>query len=181
MNLQIAALIITIVLAFVGYFVTHRNNLLLHKRKDRLELTNKRINDFYGPLYVLSNVGETALKALLIKIKRESDPQLEKPLTDQEFAEWRIWMVNVFMPLNELSEKIVLENAYLIREKQMPQCILDFVTHISAWKAVLVKWENGDFSEQFSIIDYPEALKGYATISYDELKNEQLMLIGQLK
>ena len=40
---------------------------------------------------------------------------------------------------------------------------------------------SGDFSEQFSIIDFPEELLEYATRVYRSLKDEQLRLIGKLK
>ena len=182
MQLPTIALIVTIALAFAGYLAAYVNNLVLTKRKERLDFINKAINDFYGPLYVTTHVGQTAYMAFVTKIRRGDDPFfLEQPLTDEEFAEWRLWVTNVFMPMNERYEKILLENAYLIQEREMPECILRFVTHVSAFKAVIKKWESGDFSEQFSIIEFPQELLGYATNAYLSLKDEQLRLIGKLK
>ena len=181
MQLPTIALIVTVALAFIGYFASYINNLVLARRKERLDFINKAINDFYGPLYVITHVGQTAYMAFVAKIGKQNDPNLEKPLTEKEFAEWRLWVVNVFMPMNERYENLLLENAYLIQEKDMPECVLRFITHVSAYKPVIKKWESGDYSEQFSIIDFPEELLGYATRAYRSLKDEQLRLIGKLK
>ena len=181
MQLQTLALIITVALAFVGYFATYVNNLVLARRKERLDYINKAINDFYGPLYVVTYVGSTAYTAVGTKIGKEGDPDLKKPLTDEEFAEWRLWVINVFMPMNEWREKLLLGSAYLIQERDVPECVLRFITHVSAYKAVIKKWESGDYSERFSIIDYPDELLDYTTKAYRALKAEQVRLIGELK
>ena len=41
-----------IVLAFVGYLATAWSARMLARRKDKLEQVNRRLNEFYGPLYV---------------------------------------------------------------------------------------------------------------------------------
>ncbi|MEP7342421.1 MAG: hypothetical protein ABI977_32135 [Acidobacteriota bacterium] len=179
MNTQTWSLITTVVLAFVGYVATYANNLRLTKRKERLELVNQRISQFYGPLYVISRAGAIAHRALLDKYGREwSFLRKGSPLTEEELKEWRVWVQNVFMPINEVCERLILENAYLIREERMPECLLDFVTHVSSYKAVIKKWQENDFSEHKPLIVYPPELLGYAEKSYSELKAEQLKLIG---
>ena len=100
-------------------------------------------------------------------------------LSEKEMTEWHIWMTNVFMPLNEMMEKLVIDKAYLIQEEQMPDCLLDLVTHVSAYKAVFGKWAGGDFSENVSIIEFPTEVREYAARSYHELKQKQLKLIGK--
>ncbi|MGR8930421.1 MAG: hypothetical protein ACU836_07250 [Gammaproteobacteria bacterium] len=83
------------------------------------------------------------------------------------------------MPLNRVQEELILGNAHLIREPEMPEALLRFVSHVAAYKAVLAKWEELDFSEHLSIIDYPSEVIQYATESYTQLKHEQLALIGK--
>jgi hypothetical protein len=176
-------LIITIVLALGGYLATYINNVLVEKRKQRLELVNKRINNFYGPLYVAAEVGRASITAFFVAIGRQIDIDrdlpLEQPLTKEDEAEYRIWIENVFMPVNEWCEGVVRENAYLIREKDMPQCILDFVAHVSCYKAIIAKWKKKDYSQIQAGINYPKELYGYAAKSYNELKREQLRLINE--
>src|ERR1700688_3278049 len=51
-NITIVTLVGTIMGAITGYFVSFINGRLLARKKDRLELINKQLNEFYGPLYV---------------------------------------------------------------------------------------------------------------------------------
>ena len=171
-SLQSAA-ILTIVLAFIGYLATFLSARMLARRKDELDLVNKRLNEFYGPLYVASQAGNIAYRSLLGKQgKTQSDP-----ITDAEMKDWVLWMTTIFMPLNDTREKIIIEKAYLIVEEQMPQCLLDFVTHVVGYKAVLSKWADGDYSERRSTIGWPPEFDDYVERSDHALKAEQTRLI----
>ncbi len=85
------------------------------------------------------------------------------------------------MPINEHIEDLILNNAYLIQEKEMPECLLQFIVHVSAYKAITEKWRNGDFRDIDSIIDFPKELEVYATDSYKQLKARQIELLGKMK
>ena len=167
-----------VALALLGYFLTYLNNIRMNKRNEKLELINKRINQFYGPLFVSINTSDVAYKAYLQKIEQRKSIDSGVSFTDYENKEWEIWFESVFMPLNLFGEKIILENAYLIREAEMPKCIIDFLTHVSAYKALLKKWESGDKNEVMPLIDFPKELSEYIRDTYLELKKEQLRLIG---
>jgi len=88
-----------------------------------------------------------------------------------------LWMTTIFMPLNDIREKVIIEKAHLIVEEQMPQCLLDFVTHVVGYKAVLSKWAEGDFSERRSTIGWPPEFDAYVRRSYQALKTEQTHLL----
>ena len=168
------AAILTIVLAFIGYLVTFFSARTLARRRDRLRLVNRRLNEFYGPLYVASEAGDIAYRSLLKRQgKRKSDP-----ITDAELKEWILWMTTIFAPLNNLREKVILEKASLIVEERMPQCLLDFVTHVVGYKAVMAKWAEGDYSERRSTIGWPPEFDAYVRMSYASLKAEQLRLLN---
>jgi hypothetical protein len=81
------------------------------------------------------------------------------------------------MPLNDIREKIIIEKAHLIVEEQMPLCLLDFVTHVVGYKAVLAKWADGDYSERRSTIGWPPDFDLYVERSYQALKAEQTRLL----
>jgi len=163
-NLLQNAAILTVVLAFIGYLATFLSARMLARRKDELDLVNKRLNEFYGPLYVASQAGNIAYRSLLSKQgKKQSDP-----ITDEEMKDWILWMTTIFMPLNDTREKIIIEKAYLIVEEQMPRCLLDFVTHVVGYKAVL---------ERRSTIGWPPEFDIYVERSYMALKAEQTRLI----
>jgi hypothetical protein len=124
-SLQNAA-VLTVILAFVGYLATFMSARMLERRRDKLDLVNRRLNEFYGPLYVASQAGNIAYRSLL---KKQGKTQ-SFPILDDEMKEWMLWMTTIFMPLNDVREKIIIEKAYLIVEEQMPRCLLDFVTHV---------------------------------------------------
>jgi hypothetical protein len=164
---------LTILLAFVGYLATAWSARMLARRKDKLELVNRRLNEFYGPLYVASQAGNIAYRSLL---KKQGKTQ-SFPILDGEMKEWMLWMTTIFMPLNDVREKIIIEKAYLIVEEQMPHCLLDFVTHVVGYKAVLAKWADGDYSERRSTIGWPPEFDIYVEHSYAALKARQTHLL----
>src|ERR1035441_10234007 len=148
------AAILTVILAFFSYLVTFLSARMLARRRDKLKLVNKRLNEFYGPLYVASQAGNIAYRSLL---KKQGKSQSE-PILDAEMKDWVLWMTTIFMPLNDIREKIIIEKAHLIIEEQMPHCLLEFVTHVVGYKAVLSKWADGDYSERRSTIGWPTGL-----------------------
>lgn len=170
--LQNAAML-TVLVAFAGYLVTFMSARMLARRRDKLRLVNKRLNEFYGPLYVASQAGNIAYKSLL---EKQGKTQCH-PIMDSEMKEWMLWMTTIFMPLNDVRENIIIKKAYLIIEEQMPHCLLDFVTHVVGYKAVLAKWAEGDFSERRSTIGWPPEFDGYIARSYKALKAEQTRLL----
>jgi len=167
------AAILTIFLAFLGYMATFLSARMLARRRDKLRLVNKRLNEFYGPLYVASQAGNIAYRSLL---KKQGKTQSE-PITDEQMKDWVLWMTTIFMPLNDVREKVIIKKAYLIIEEQMPHCLLDFVTHVVGYKAVLAKWEEGDYTERRSTIGWPPEFDAYVERSYAGLKAEQTRLL----
>ena len=171
-TLQNAA-VLTIILAFAGYLVTFLSTRMMARRADMLKLVDQRLNEFYGPLYVASQAGNIAYRSLLHK---QGKTQCH-PIADSEMKEWVLWMTTIFMPLNDIRERIIIEKAHLIVEEQMPHCLLEFVTHVVGYKAVLAKWADGDYSESRSIIGWPPEFDRYVERSYAALKAEQMRLI----
>ena len=167
------AAILTIFVALTGYMITFMSAHMLARRRDKLKLVNKRLNELYGPLYVASEAGNIAYRSLLNKQgKLQSEP-----IRDEDLKEWVLWMRTIFIPLNEIREKIIIDKAHLIVEEKMPQCLLDFVTHVVGYKAVLRKWADGDFTERRSTIGWPPEFDVYVRDSYAALKAEQMRLM----
>lgn len=167
------AAVLTIVIAFAGYLITILGARMLNQHRDKLDLVNKRLNEFYGPLYVASQAGNIAYRSLL----KKQGKSVSDPILDSELKEWILWMNTIFMPLNDIREKIIIEKAYLVVEEHMPQCLLDFVTHVVGYKAVMAKWAEGDFTERRSTIGWPPEFDVYVKRSYAALKAEQTSLL----
>jgi hypothetical protein len=172
-NSMQGAAILTIILAFAGYLITFLTSRVSGRRAAHLRLVDQRLNDFYGPLYVATVAGNIAYKSLL---KKQGKTQCH-PIRDEDLKEWTLWMTTIFMPLNDIREKIIIENAHLIVEEQMPQCLLDFVTHVVGYKALLTQWADGDYTERRSIIGWPPEFDCYVERSYKALKAEQTRLL----
>lgn len=171
----IIGLIITVALAVGGYLYKYSDDRRTRKRQSRLALVNKRLEEFYGPLFFRSFSGEKSYQELLKKLGRT---QVSSHPTKKDLKEWRIWYKTVFHPDNLEIEKIILEKSYLIREEEIPQPLIDFISHISPYKAIVAKWENEDFSEHFSTVDFPKDFKTYIHQSYYALKKEQLLIMN---
>jgi hypothetical protein len=171
-SLQNAA-VLTIILAFVGYLATFWITHMMARRADHLRLIDQRLNQFYGPLYVATVAGNIAYKALLKKQGKDHC----HPIRDEDLKEWMLWMTTIFMPLNDIREKIIIENAHLIVEEQMPECLLDFVTHVVGYKALLAEWAEGNYKERRSTIGWPPEFDIYVERSYKALKAEQTRLL----
>lgn len=167
------AAILTVLVAFAGYAITFLSAHMLARRHDKLDLVNKRLNEFYGPLYVASEAGNIAYRSLL----KKQGKMRSEPIREEDLKEWVLWMRTVFIPLNEVREKIIIDKAHLIVEEKMPHCLLDFVTHVVGYKAVLRKWADGDFSERRSTIGWPPEFDEYVRNSYAALKAEQMRLM----
>jgi hypothetical protein len=167
------AAILTIFVALTGYMITFMSAHMLARRRDKLKLVNKRLNEFYGPLYVASEAGNIAYRSLLAK----QGKQQSEPIRDEDLQEWVLWIRTIFIPLNEIREKIIIDKAHLIIEEKMPQCLLDFVTHVVGYKAVLCKWADGDYTERRSTIGWPPEFDVYVKASYAALKAEQMRLM----
>lgn len=177
---QTGTLMIPVGLALLGYWLTKRNQLELTRWNERLDLVNSRLNAFYGPLYVLSEVGYMAYRSLIHKMGGE-EVLRQEPMDAGALREWQVWVQTVFVPLNDAVEALILQNAHLLREAAFPESLLLFVMHASLYKAMVAKWEQGDYSEYLPSVDYPAELRVYAASAYRELKEEQLQLIGKLK
>lgn len=178
------SIIVTIVLAVAGFIAAYLNNYASEKRKQRFELVNKKLNNLYGPLFVATEVGRASVTGFFASIGRkidiDKDLPLTEPLSKEEEEEYRIWVQKVFMPTNEWCENVVRENAYLINEQHMPECVLRFISHVSCYKAIIAKWETKKYNEIYSPIPFPKELNEYAVSSYNDLKKEQLKLIEKM-
>lgn len=177
--IKIIAIIVSILIAIVGYFVTYFNNLRLARRAERLSLLNQQINELYGPLYVVTQTSGVLANALQEKMRIKGSVNIDDdaPKDDSDLSEWRLWVENVFIPYNQILQDIILNNAHLIREQEYPRCLKLFCAHEASLRVVVEKWKKSDFSEKTSMLNFPTEVNRYAEQSFKELKKEQLSLI----
>lgn len=176
MDSNTIGLITTIILAFCGYFAAYLSKKIEDKRNSRLALINKQIELFYGPLYIATKAGELEIQLLRKKFNKA---KISHNLTEKELSEWRIWCKNIFVEHDIKKEKIIMEHSSLILEDEMPKCLIELQAYLSEFKILVTKWDNGDYSENFTVSNYPKDLGEYTAKSYKFLKKEQARLIGK--
>jgi hypothetical protein len=173
MNIEIMGLVVTVIIALSGYFYKYFDDKKVRIRASNLTLVNKRLEDFYGPLYFRSISGGESYKTLLKKLGKV---RVSDNPNEAELIEWRIWYSTVFHPYNLEVEKIILNHSYLILEESVPLPLVQFVAHISEYKSIIAKWEKLDYTESFASITFPTDFKTYIHTSYKFLKSRQLEL-----
>ena len=83
------------------------------------------------------------------------------------------------MPLNEQMAGIIIGNADLLDEPEMPKCLQVLCAHVFAYRSVLKQWEQGDYTRNWSVINFPrEELLLYTEHTFKRLKAEQSRLLG---
>ncbi|HEX6468695.1 MAG TPA: hypothetical protein VF069_06315 [Streptosporangiaceae bacterium] len=175
-------LIATIALALVGYLLTYMTNLRLARRKDRLDRINRQLSEFYGPLYALMEASSRAWSELLAKIGNPSSPRTIE-FSPENISTWRLWMIQVFMPLNRQMMTIVTRHADLIEGHNFPKCLEDLCAHVVCYEPVLERWKQEGFDsltvrDNASVIDFPRRqLEPYIKHIYVSLKREQEQLL----
>jgi len=180
-NIQIVSLISTILLAFIGYIVSYLNNLRINKRKDRLDYVNKQLNEFYGPLYVITQSSEITYEALREVTAKRGNRYInqEAPKKKGDLSQWEIWLKEVFIPTYDILDKLIIEKSYLIEERDIPDCLNNIIAHNAGYKVLIKNWEKGNFEDRKSIVKYADDLAKYAKEKYLKLKQKQTKLIGR--
>jgi hypothetical protein len=89
-------------------------------------------------------------------------------------------VAEVLMPLNLRMESVVVEKSDLLEEAKMPESLLQLCAHVEGYRTILKRWEAGDYSEHFPVINYPVEVREYAQQSYAHLKAEQKRILGLL-
>jgi hypothetical protein len=181
LNVETFASLAAIGVALAGFVVTYAVSLRLAVRKDQLDRVDRQLRELYGPLFSLNRASAEVYRAFRREYRRDVQGYWSNPTppTDDEARAWRLWMVEVFFPLIARMEDLVIQHADLIDETEMPECLLELVTHVSTYRAVLRAWEEGDYSRHTSMLPYPrQTLTAYLERRYAELKERQAELLG---
>ncbi|MEU5978960.1 hypothetical protein [Streptomyces sp. NPDC047315] len=178
------ALVVTIGLALVGFVATYLNGLRLAQRQERLARLNRQLSDFYGPLFALTEANSRSFQAFK---ERNARPDGRSPFahgtpppTDDELAEWRLWVTTVFLPNIQAMRDLVIRHADLLEEPEMPPILLQLCAHVSGYEITTARWAQGDYGQHLSLVPFPsEELAAYARQGFAGLKREQARLLGR--
>jgi hypothetical protein len=169
-----------VVSGVAGFLAKGVYDLVAARRNDRLDRVNQQLKLLYGPLYALDRSGAIAWAAFRTKVRpkgsffRDGDPPSE-----EELKAWRAWVITVFKPQHDEMSAILTRNADLLLESEFVQPLQHFCAHVAAYRVVFDQWQNGDFSQHHSVVDYPRGLSEYLETSFQRLKADQAKLLGQ--
>ncbi|WGM37625.1 hypothetical protein [Caulobacter sp. NIBR1757] len=173
--IQIASICVTVAVAFVG---THLNNVRIETRKARIKFLSDQLEYLYGPLFSLNGASGAAWAAFRSRCRpgvpffNPSDPP-----TKDEIIQWRLWMTEVFMPINLQMERAIVENSHLIDGATMPASFQQFLAHVEVYKVIIKRWETEDFAEHTAYNNFPRTFEHDVTVAFTSLKERQAELI----
>lgn len=164
----------------IGFIAKGIYDLWSARRKDRLERVNQQLRLLYGPLYALNRASNVAWAAFRSKTRPSGSYfGKEPPPNKEELEAWRLWMTTVFQPLHDEMMLAITKNSDLLIESDLPQPLQLFCAHVTAYKVVFARWNQNDFSQHVSVINYPtDDINKYLQRSFRQLKEEQARLLG---
>ncbi|QDT64187.1 hypothetical protein [Calycomorphotria hydatis] len=174
------AIVVTIGLTFVGYLVTYAMQRAQSSCDAKLAHVNMQLRNLYGPLYTTLKANE----AIWRKFTTEKWPAhggdayfgKELETTPEEKERWRLWMIEVFEPINVRIEKAIIENGDLLIDSKLSEPLINMLAHIAAYRALYPKWQAGDFTDHTSLINFPGDLLPQVEAAYQKLLKQQRAL-----
>jgi hypothetical protein len=154
------------------------NATRLERRKAEFALLNEQLGKLYGPLYSLCAASRTTWFRFRSKYRPKGpyfDPK-DPPNEDQLLA-WRQWMLNVFMPMNERMVDAIIDNVHLIEGNDIPKSFLDLISHVEAYRVIKYRWQEGDYSENMSLLNFPKQFQSDVETTFHMLKERQAALM----
>src|SRR5207244_3283355 len=155
-----------------------------------LKYVSDQLQFLYGPLFALNTAGDRAVGELR---RRKGSRFFFEPggrYSESDIREYRLWMTEVFMPINLKIERTITENAHLIEGSTMPESFGDMLAHIASYKATIKTWPDNPPSGEIdyddavlqntALLPYPPNFPGAIDETFNRLKGRQARLLGVL-
>jgi hypothetical protein len=183
------AVVTGVLIAVIPAVLAFAFSVIDDHRKAKLDFVNLQIEKLYGPLYSLTQ----ANTAVWDNFKQNNWPANrvsyfptsgDKDAATIETLRWRLWIKNVFQPMNLQIEKAIIENYELLAGEKTPPSFRDMLAHIESYKAIIAAWDQEDRkggtistkTELNTDINWPEHLNKCVQDSYEFLKARQSVL-----
>ena len=96
------------------------------------------------------------------KLQYEDDNQyVLSNLTIEKRNNWVKYMLYTFKPYHEKIESLVLQKGYLVEDKKMKHLLEKLLFHIDGYKRVFKEWENNNYTNLTSSINFPSEINQY--------------------
>jgi hypothetical protein len=156
-------IVLAIATAIAGFVVS----LLQDQRKREMDFVDLQIEKVYGPLFALSRATLRAKDDLIAKRRPETKDYFSKdpPPSKEDVQQFRLWMRNVFQPMNLEMETAITRNAQLIQGGHIYPVFEEFIMHVESYKATMAKWKDADAEENPHFL---EGLENKATRDFPD-------------
>ncbi|KAH7620904.1 hypothetical protein NADE_003513 [Nannochloris sp. 'desiccata'] len=167
---------------YPGYLFTYFNTKKTDERKAQIDRANDQVRLLYGPLLACISATRSAYAAMV----RQHSPDGTTDGFVKAIREWpdgpegnsyRHWMKSVLQPLNERAADIIINHLNLLESSNIDPVLLQFVAHVSSYRVILNRWEDGATAE-WSAVSYPDKLPQYVEREFKKIKRKQADLLG---
>eukprot|EP00940_MAST-03C_sp_MAST-3C-sp2_P001135 g1135.t1 len=174
---------VPLAIAVLSNRFSRQNFISGERRKGNVDRLNDQLKFFYGPLLACVTCSKSAYdsmcavhspdgsKETFIRLKN-TDPKSEQAVA------YRLWMREVFMPLNERAAKLIAEHADLLEGDSFEPLLLQLVAHVGALRVMIKQWDQGNLSTVSTSIGYPDAIHSWANRAFGMLKRKQARYLG---
>jgi len=169
-------IVLTIATAVAGFVVS----LLQDQRKREIDFVDLQIERLYGPLFALSTATLRAKNDLIAKRRPGTKDYFDKdhPPSKADVQLFRLWMRNVFQPMNLEMETAITRNAQLIQGGHIYPVLEEFIMHVESYKATMANWKDTDAednprflegAENKATRDFPDGFDNCVRQRYDAM------------
>jgi hypothetical protein len=74
--------------------------------------------------------------------------------TPEEAAAWRLWIAEVLLPANEEIKEVIVNQAELLDEQTIPDCLPEACAHADLYKPLLRRWQDGDYRTNYTPVPF---------------------------
>lgn len=183
MSTTLLAGALSVLLAIVTYALNRYATLQFARRQARLDRVNRQLTELYGPLLSIFSVSKISIHSLRSKLRPGQAKYFRggvEPLSDSEYARWRLWLLHVFGPGNRHARDLIYDKADLLIDQEIPPCLLAWCAQTQEYEVIFKQWEDGDYSEPDATREFSEfasELEDYLEHSYRALKAQQNELL----
>jgi hypothetical protein len=186
MSAIVVGVLIAVIPAVLGYAVSFANNV----KASQLALVNRQLEKLYGPLYAVTQANDATWTQFSLTHwpnhrRYYFDPAA--PPTIEQVKTWRIWIRNVFQPMNLQMEHAIVGNSQLGLGNDMPRVFQKLIAQTEAYKAIIATWKDSDDTRPdfaspnantVAGLNYPTGIIGCVSDSFKALKDRQEFLQG---
>jgi hypothetical protein len=169
--------------ALISVLLTYITTKQLTRRSEQIAFVGRQLSEFYGPLLALSRAGLaswTEFRRRYGEDRISLFPSQAAP-DAQDVRAWKYWLMYAFMPINRRMLEIILARMDLV-EGEIPQCFIDFCSHVTGLEVTLAQWEDGDYSSLSLVAQHPGAsFDSHIRERYEELRRRQAALLGNFR